>query len=220
MGLKQFIMEQAKKYDESSVEEGSRLSHSDAYHRFFEGYSELKVVDPSGRIRIRRIYTGVHYRPRLSRKQMVLLRLLYPPVFAAAVALFLVAALRGVPSNTLWYAALPQACTLPMLVWFLISFLSYLPIKEQLEIGEYNRSSVPLKRAALIGAVCALLSGVMALVSLFGEGGSALLGELCTAGLFMLAAALLFLIGLTEARIPYDRIDSTTEIPAGGVEID
>jgi hypothetical protein len=220
MNLKKMLKQRMEKYAASADDQSSRLSHRDAYHKFFEGYSERKVVDSSGRTRIERRYTGAHYRPKLSHKQMLFLRIAYPVLFIAAAVLFVTTAVAETPSNHVWYAALPQACTIPMLVWFLVSYLYYIPIKKELEIGEYNRSSVPLKRSTLIGAGCLLLSAVTAILTLFGYSKGEFLAELSTALRFIICAALLFAIGFTESRIDYERIDSSVDAPPDSVEID
>lgn len=221
MNWRKAVNSWAKKHDESAMEQSSRLSHSDAYHGFFEGYTEFKVVDPSGHgSRIERIYTGVHYRSKQTRKSKFLYRFLYALLFILSVVCFCSGGLSDAASNKVWYAALPQAGALPMFVWFLIGWFYNLPVRDTLEIGEYKRSSVTIRRSTMIGSICLLCACVMAIISIVLEKNNSADSELVAAGLFLVSALSFFVVNRMESGISYERLDSTINIPEGGVEID
>lgn len=222
MNIKKSLNEWARRHDSSSLERStSKYGRNMAYHGFFEGYTEIRVPNPSGRgTRIQRIYTGAHYRPELSAKYKVLLRLFYAALYLLSVVLFGKSALMSVPSNRTWYVTIFQACALPMILWMLIALLYYLPVREQLEIPEYKRSSRALKRSSLIASICTAATTVLVLLfALFGGSGDPA-GELLSALLFALSGAMFFIINRIESSIHYEWIDSTVEKPADGVEID
>lgn len=220
--LKKSLNEWARKHDQSPLEHSTRKAGRNyAYHGFFEGYTEVRVPRASGRgSKIVRIYTGAHYKPMLSTKQKVLIRLLYAVFYVLSVVLFIKSALMDVASNRTWYITIFQACTVPMIAWMLIGFMYYLPVREQLEIPEYKRSSRTLKRSTLVASICMAATVASILLFLLISKGSDLAGELLSALFFALSGAMFFTINRIETKIDYQWIDSTVEKPADGVEID
>jgi succinate dehydrogenase/fumarate reductase cytochrome b subunit len=124
--------------------------HSRAYHRFFEGYSEITVPKPNGKgTRIQRIYTGNYYRQNLIKGQRILLRGLYVALFLCMAYLFVSSASLPLASNSTWYVVLPQVISIPFLFWILIAFFSYLPAGVNMTIADYRNSSLSLQKATL-----------------------------------------------------------------------
>lgn len=220
--LKKSLNEWARKHDSSPLERSTgKFGRNMAYHGFFEGYTEIRVPKASGRgTRIQRIYTGAHYKPELSFKQMVLLRVFYAALYVLSVILFVKSALMDVMSNYTWYITIFQACTVPMIAWMFIALIYYLPVREQLEIPEYKRSSRALKRSTLVASICMAAAAVFALLFALISGSDNLFGELLSALLFALSSAMFFIINRIESGIDYQWIDSTVEKPSDGVEID
>lgn len=137
------------------------VSHSKAYHRFFEGYSEFTAPKPDGKgTRIQRIYTGDYYRQDLTKAQRILLRVLYVALFLGAAYLFVSSAILPLASNSTWYVVLTQVASLPFLFWIVIAFVSYLPASRDMTIHEYRTSSLALQKATLGAAVSLGLAAV------------------------------------------------------------
>lgn len=206
----------ARRHDPFAVDGTNRIGHSSAYHRFFEGYTELRGADG----KIVRIYTGAYYRPVLKAGEKLAVRALYVFLYIASAALYAVSALLDIPTNGLWYVTLPQACTLPMLFWLLTALFHYLPVKDRLEIAQYKRSSVPLKRSSLIGSVCAFAAAAAVLLAVLIDRQIRTASELLSSAMFFLSGACLFAINRMEEKIVYEYLDSTVDAPEGGVEID
>jgi archaellum biogenesis protein FlaJ (TadC family) len=139
-------------------------AYSKAYHRFFEGYSEIAVPTRDERgIRIERIYTGNYYRQDLTNRQHLLIRVLYIALFLCALGLYISSAIQPLLMNNTWYVVLFEAASLFFLSWTFVVFISYIPAKKDMTINDYRSSSLTLKKATLLGAICL---GVTALATL------------------------------------------------------
>lgn len=134
--------------------------HRSAYHRNFQGYTEVKRLDANGRQIIERIYTGKYYEPALDRVRLLRLRIVYVFFFLASVALFLFCATRKVICNTVIYVVVPQGLSVILLLWCLYVLIFYLPAKARLTIGDYDTLHKLLIRSSFLSAcslwVCAL----------------------------------------------------------------
>lgn len=194
--------------------------HRQAYHRHFEGYTEVKRVDERGRTVIERVYTGKYYEPELALHRRLTLRLFYLIFFLGGTGLFLFCATRTTPCNTAPYVNLFQALAVPLVLWCAYVLVFYIPSMGKLTAGEYNSQHRPLVRASLLTSVCMWLTGAGALVCfmLHLEAG-AVNDLLCAAG-FAAAGALVFLIYLLESHLEYTVTGSEAQPPEDGVEIE
>ena len=178
--------------------------HSKAYHRFFEGYSEIAVPKPNGKgYSIQRIYTGNYYRQHLTGGQRTLLRVLYGALFLSAAYLFISAAGMPLASNSTWYVTLPQAASLPFLFWIIIAFVSYLPAGWELTIHEYRSSSLALKKATLGSAISLGITVCAVILFLIINPSSSLALELTRAAKYLAAGIFAFVMNWVERRVEY-----------------
>lgn len=194
--------------------------HRRGYHRFFEGYTEVKRVNARGRTVIERIYTGKYYEPELEPFRRITLRLFYVLFFVGGAALFLFCASRPERCNSTLYVNLFQALAVPMVLWCAYVLLFYLPAVGRLTIGEYNSQHRPLIQSSLLTAVCMWLSGAAALVCFFLHLGEGTLGGLLCAVGFAASGGLMFLIFLLESHLNYTVTGSEVQPPEDGVEIE
>jgi archaellum biogenesis protein FlaJ (TadC family) len=191
--------------------------HSKAYHRFFEGYSEITVPEPNGKgYRIQRIYTGNYYRQDLMKSRRTLLRILYVALFLGAVYLFVSSAVLPLASNSTWYVVLPQVVSIPFLFWILIAFFYYLPAKRDLTINGYRSSSLALQKATLGAAVSLGIAAFATLVfvqlNLSGEHS----GELLCAVKYLAGGLLALSMNRIEKKVNYLIIPSQNKLPVDG----
>jgi hypothetical protein len=191
--------------------------HSKAYHRFFEGYSEITVPEPNGKgYRIQRIYTGNYYRQDLMKGRRILLRVLYVALFLGAVYLFVSNAILPLSSNSTWYVVLTQVASIPFLFWTLIALFSYLPAERDMTINTYRSSSLSLKRATFGSAISL---GVLALATLafmfLNLSGNAMAEILC-AGKYLAGGLLALSMNRLEKKVNYLKIPSQDTPPVGG----
>jgi hypothetical protein len=194
--------------------------HSKAYHRFFEGYSEITVPHPNGKgTSIQRVYTGNYYRQDLTKSQRILLRMLYLVLFLCIVYFYISSATMPLTINSTWYIVLPQAASVVFLFWILISFFFYLPAERDMKIADYRSSSLSLLKAFEGSAIClgatALAVLIFILVSPLGESHN----ELLCAGKYLIAGFIALSIYLIEKKISYLKIPNQIVPPDNSVEI-
>lgn len=194
--------------------------HRRAYHRNFEGYTEIKRVNSAGKTVIDRIYTGKYYEPDLSPANRIKLRILYVLLFLGGTSLYLFAAFRPALCNTVLYVNLFQALSIPMLLWCIYLLIFYLPATGKLTIGSYNTLHKPLIRASCLTCLCMWATALTSVICYFLHfSTNDFLDLLCAAG-FAISGALIFLIYYLEVNLNYTVSNSTEQIPEGGVEID
>ena len=185
-------------------EEQGKRWHGDHYHSYFEGWTEYTEVTPSGKTRIKRVYTAEYYSPKVSKKSWRLYKLLYFPALAVSFAIYSVFAYKFIASNTVWYVALPQALSVFGYIfafWFAIC-RAFAPMK--LTIKEHREAESNLKMTSLVLAVLQALTAVLSLVHcLFYAGGTQ---EAIAALAFLVSAGVVFLIFWNERKIEYVRM--------------
>lgn len=191
--------------------------HSKAYHRFFEGYSEISVPNSNGKgNRIQRIYTGNYYRQDLTKSQRILLRVLYVALFLCVAYLFVSSAILPLASNSTWYVVLPQVISIPFLFWIVISFFSYLPAERDMTINGYRSSSLALQKATLISAVSLGFSACSMLVFMLLNRSDVLSVELICAVKYFVGGLIALSLNRVEKKINYIIIPSQNKPPVDG----
>ena len=194
--------------------------HSKAYHRFFEGYSEISVPNPNGKgTVIKRVYTGDYYRQDLTKGQRILLRVLYMVLFLCVCYLFVSNAMLPLPSNSTWYVTITQAITIPFLFWITIVLLSYLPAAHDMTINEYRSSSRALKKATLGAAVSMGTVALVTMVFIILNQANGSLVELPSVLKYLAGGLLAFLLNRIENKVNYIIIPSQNKPPIENVEI-
>lgn len=179
--------------------------HSRSYHRFFEGYSEVTVPKTNGKgYKIQRIYTGDYFRQELTKKQRVLLRLLYLGLYIGAVFLFISSATSPISLNTTWYVVIAQVICVPFLFWLgLVFFFFYLPAHQDMTIHDYRSSSPPLMRSALGASLSLAVAAFAVLVNiLINPSQASTAGYLCFFQ-YLVSGLLLFGINRVEKKVNY-----------------
>lgn len=194
--------------------------HSKAYHRFFEGYSEITVPKPNGKgTRIQRIYTGNYYRQDLTKGQRILLRGLYVAIFLCIAYLFVSNAVLSLASNSTWYVVLTQAVSIPLLFWILIAFSSYLPAARDMTVADYRSSSLSLQKATLGAAISLGIAALVTLVFMLLNLSNEPLLELLCAAKYMASGLLALLMNRVEKKVNYLIVPSQNKPPADAMEI-
>jgi archaellum biogenesis protein FlaJ (TadC family) len=194
--------------------------HSKAYHRFFEGYSEISVPHPNGKgTSIQRVYIGNYYRQNLTKSLRILLRMLYLVLFLCITYLYTSSAILPLMINSTWYVVLPQAASVVFLFWTLIAFFFYMPAEKDMKITDYRSSSLSLLKASEGSAIClgatALAVLIFVLISPSGESHN----ELLCAGKYLVAGLTALAIYLIEKKVSYLKIPNQIVPPDNSVEI-
>jgi hypothetical protein len=216
LGLK----DQLRSSLEKDRKKGKRgLWQGKAYHRFFEGYTEISVPNPDGKgSSIQRIYTGNYYCQDLTKSQRILLRLLYVALFLGAGYLFVSNAVLPVASNSTWYVVLAQVVSVPFLFWILIAFFSYLPAGLELTINDYRSSALALQKATLGSAIALGLVALATVVFMFLNRTSEPQLELLCAVKYLAAGLLALSMNLIEKKVNYLILPSQNKPPGENAE--
>lgn len=193
------------------------LRHSDAYHKYFRGYTELRRVDEKGRVRVERYYTRPWIVSGLSGGRYWLLRLLYALLTASSAALFIWALCRRVPGTSSWIAALPGFGGALALFLLAASVLAYIFAERRMTLWGHASSTKRLKVLSLVTA-CAQLLTALALAGVGLYAGEQVVDSLICAGLLCLAAGCSAALFFLERRVPYGEIPNDTVIPPGETE--
>lgn len=195
-------------------------SHRKAYHRHFEGYSEIIVPKSNGTgTTIQRIYTGDYFRQDLTARQRILIRVLYVALFLGIAFLYTSSATLPLRINTTWYVVLPQAVSLPFLFWILIAFLSYLPAERDMEIADYRGSSLYLLKASMGSAICLGITALATLVFIILNPSDEFLRDMLCAGEYVVAGLIALAMHRIEKRVSYLTIPNPQSPPDNSFEI-
>jgi hypothetical protein len=193
---------------------------SKAYHRHFEGYSEITVPNPNGKgTTIQRIYTGHYFRPELTGRQRILIRVLYVALFLCIVLLYISSAILPLPINSTWYVVLPQAVSLPFLFWILIAFSSYLPAERDMKIADYRSSSPYLLKATMGSAICLGITALATLVFIILNPSDESAREMLCTGRYIVAGLIALAMHMIERKVRYLTIPNQHVPPDHSFEI-
>ncbi len=196
------------------------IFHSKAYHRFFEGYSEVTVPKPSGKgIRIQRIYTADYYRQDLTERQRILIRVLYVTLFLCIAFLYTSSAILPLTVNSTWYVVIPQAASVALLFWILVAFFSYLPAKQDMTIADYRSSSLYLLKATMGSAICLGITALATLVYVRLNPSDGFPREVLCAGKYIVAGLIALVMYRIERKVSYLAIPNQHLLPDNSLEI-
>lgn len=193
--------------------------HSKAYHRHFEGYTELEETNEQGKTVIKRVYVGDYYRLDLPKKKRIALRVTYAALIALIAALFGFAASRPVGANMTWYLAIAQMLGVCLIGMLAVNLLSHCTAPRDMTIGDWKSSSKKLQRNAKYTALLMEMIAFLTLLHVLLNGENWLIHLLCTA-LYAVAGLTAVVVNRLEANAPYLKFPSTEEAPPDGAYID
>jgi hypothetical protein len=194
--------------------------HSTFYHGYFEGYTETKVPKPNGKgNRITRIYTGEYYRQDLTRRQRVLIRLVYGALYLFALSAFLFSTTRQVASNNTWYVGLPGLLVaIPMLLMLIIT-IAYITTRRDMKLWDYKSSSINLKKVSLVTSACYGVLALLTVVFIILNPAEEPLSELvCLAG-YIAGGLAVLAVNRLENRVKYLKVPNQQKRPEEGVQL-
>lgn len=193
--------------------------HSKAYHRYFEGYTELEETDEKGKTVIKRVYVGDYYRLDLPKAKRISLRVVYAGLIMLTAALFWFAASRPVGANMTWYFAIVQMVGVCMIGLLGVNLLSHCTAPRDMTVGDWKASSGKLKRNSAYTAATMELLALLTLAYLLINGENWRIHLLCVA-LYAVAGLSALVLNRFEANAPYLTYRSTEEAPEDGSYID
>lgn len=193
--------------------------HSKAYHRHFEGYTELEETDEKGKITIKRVYVSDYYRLDLPKNKRIGLRFTYAGLIALTAALFGFAASRPVGANMTWYIAIAQMVTVCLLGLLCVNLLSHSTVPRDMTVGDWKSSSKKLQKNAKYTALAMELLAFLTGLHLLLNGENWGMHLLCVV-LYAIAGITAVILNRLEANAPYRIWRSTEESPEDGSYID
>ncbi|MCD7745006.1 MAG: hypothetical protein LUI13_06980 [Lachnospiraceae bacterium] len=192
--------------------------HSKGYHRYFEGWSEYREADEKGKMRLKRVYTGVYHAAKLSDRQRRIYHAGYAAAWLLSFVLYFLAVTRPLGSNACWYVAAPEALTVACLFWMGWSLFNFLTAGKNMTLGEYRYVDAVIKSSRYT-FVAQALTAVGTLAYTFLSSGENLAGELGCTLVLLVCAILCLLVYLLESRVVYDSFLSTEEAPREAQQI-
>lgn len=196
-----------------SAETGFR--HSDHYHKYFHGYTEVRVEKANGKYRIRRYYTDDWYVQDVPDHQWILWKLLQPAlaVFSAA-GYFWLMSRPDLEGNTSYLVSIPGLICVLLLILLLASVPGYVFAKRKMTWWEYHASSERIMRYALITGTMMMLTG-LAILFVILQGAEHVWAEAKLALGVMATALAPFAMYYLEKSIHYKTEKNDVELPAG-----
>ncbi len=172
-----------------------------AYHRFFEGYTEEKMLGDDGKLHTKRTYRDFLYVPRLTRNQYILRAVCLTGLYLGGAVLLILGAAQRAACNSVWYTAVGLGLSLLCLVIEAIPLFACLTAPRKQTVYQYKAGH----RTCVLWA--RLASGAIALTCLLSLIATVVNHETLGLPLMLLAlsCACEATVGIIESTIPYER---------------
>ena len=210
-------MERERSYEQTNRKTG--FKHKRFYHRYFQGYTEVRVKKPNGRYHIERVYTAPWKQHDLTQSRWILLKVLYLALALLAAVCVVVSMAVDALSNYVWFVILPGVASFLAAFVLCAYALSYLTKPRKMTLGEYTGAVRGIRRAALVTLVCAGVTALAKIVSALWLGAFESGSEWKAILPMLLAAAGAAAVYFTEKRVKYLDIPNNTSKPINGEEI-
>lgn len=188
--------------------------HSDSYHRYFRGYTEIRVPKADGRFQIQRYYTQPWIVSTASDRDHIGKRVWMLLLLAASWAAYVWSMCLPLGSNRWWITAIPGLISAIMLVLLSAVTVGYLCARRKMTLWEYASTAQRLKRISAITGGCMAMTVPAKLVFLLRYGGDAP-SELLSSVAALAAALAAAGMYLLERKTVYTTIPNDTVLPEG-----
>lgn len=180
-----------------------RMFHSASYHRHFEEYTEYRTIQPDGRTRLVRAYTGKWYRQKVSSGQYVMLRAGDLFCYLLMLLCFNMAAKTSGAAGVSGCAAV-AGCISVLLLSALayVLLVNYIFAPRRMTVGDYKSGSGALKALSAAMTVSFLLDAFVVL--LYGMLHWDVGLETASMLRYLLCAGLAFSIFVMERKVIYE----------------
>ena len=140
--------------------ETKRQYYSQPYHRYWQDYSERKVCDQNGNIRIERVYVGKYYRPVFTAKELLKRKLGYTLLYLLGISLFIWCNTRPLVCMVSLPVGVGQCLSTLSLLWLLVELIAFWLQPEKLEEKHFRDTVTYFKRACLFSAGCLFATAI------------------------------------------------------------
>ena len=196
--------------DNDAPETGFR--HSDSYHRFFRGYTEIRVPKEKGRFQIQRFYTQPWIVSTESSKDYRLKRVWMLLLLAFSWGAYITGMCLPAGSNRWWVTAIPGFGTVIALVLLSAAAVNYLFAPRKMTLWGYESTAKRLKllSAGTGGCMAATLAAKLVYLLLYGGA-----MEIRSGAKVLAAALAVGAIHRMERRTEYTTLPNDTALPEG-----
>lgn len=198
--------------DNDVAETGFR--HSDAYHRYFRGYTEIRVPGEMGRFSIVRYYTQPWIVSTASNKDYLCKRIFVGMLLALSWITYIYGMCMDVGSNRWPVAAIPGLTAVILLVIFSAVAIFYLFVPREMTLWQHESTSNRLKKMALTTGGCMSLAAAAKLVYMLIMRCETAV-ELLSVGITAVAGIGTICIYILERRTVYTTVPNDTVLPEG-----
>lgn len=188
--------------------------HSDSYHKYFRGYTEIRREKPNGRYSVERYYTQPWIVSSASPRAYWLTRLMYAALLCLSWILYIRTMCMDLDSNRAWLVVIPGFPVMILLLLLSIAVLNYIFVRKKMTLWDHESSTKRLKTFSLLTGGCMVLTAVTKVIYILAFGGN-VRGELLSIGMALLAAACAGMLCLLERKVVYTTIPNDTVLPEG-----
>lgn len=194
--------------DLGELETGFR--HSTYYHKYFQGYTEIRSVGKNGRINVERRYTAPWIQHQLDSRCWVLTKAAYILGVLVCTILYLWALVQRVPSNSAAIAAAPGMLTGILLVLMWMSVCTYVSAPRKMTLWQYQSGKKKVELFTRLTAVGIVLTAIMKTVYLFVWSNGFWETEILSVLALLASAVPLVVMYLHEYKMQYQEIENST----------
>ncbi len=191
----------------------SGFRHSDAYHRYFRGYTEIRREKSNGRYRIERFYTQPWIVSTAPVRDYWLIRLMYAAFICLSWILYLWTMNADLGSNRSLLVAIPGLPSVVFLVLLSVVTVSYIFARKKMTLWAYESSSGRLKKLSLLTGGSIALTAACKIVYVLSCGSDA--GEWISICTTLTASACALAPFFTERKVVYTALPNDTVLPEG-----
>lgn len=189
--------------------------HDDYYHKYFHGYTELRIEKPNGKYKIERYYTDNWYRQDCSDKKWILQKILQLGLtLISAFGYFWLMSRPDLEGNTTHLVAIPGFVSVVLLILLVASSIAYAATKRKMTWWEHYASTTRMERYTLLTGGMIVLTGVVDVLQLF-SGVRHLGAEIGLAAGILLVGCIPFLMYYLEKKMHYITEKNDVELPPG-----
>lgn len=198
----------------------SDFRHSTHYHKYFQGYTELKMLQPNGKYKIERFYTAPWKQHALEDRQRRKVKAQYLLLTAVGIFIYVMALMLAVSSNYARIAAIPGMLTVIGLILTTVTVISYAAKPVRMTLWDYKSSSHKLQKTAKWTAIGVGVTMAAKLLAALLYGTQSVAGEIFSQLLLAGAAGVFLWIYTCERDMEYENVPNDTILPQeGGNEI-
>ena len=196
------------------------FSHSDSYHRHFQGYAEQLVPRENGRgSRIERIYAADYYKYEETDAVWRWKKLSYSVLFVLTAALSALADSRPAAVNRIPAVGIAQILSYISLIYLLYKLILQVSAPRQMTIGERDSSTAGFRKAALVYAAVVLAVAAVMPVEAWAASQTIEPSSWAAIGIKVFSGLMALLLYFIEKARKLERVPNGTPVPGGANEI-